>query len=97
MSEWTLQRLLGALRPLNMDAKGPNLLVLTVHCAFTFAESESGIVFPRSTSGVEAVLEGNLPLTPLTSVDIGVRASARWLEHNGRFLFKLRRGIFTGA
>ena len=60
-----------------------------------FAELEFGVVLPRSTSGVEAVSEGNLPLTQLTSVDIGVRASATW---NTSVAFSPKScGIFTGA
>ena len=54
--------------------------------------------FPRSTSGVEAVSEGNHPLKLLTSADIGVRVSAAWLgTQESLSLNKLRRGIFTGA
>ena len=88
MSEWTLRRLLGALRPLNMtrersESSRPHDS-LRVH----FAELEFGIVLPRSNSRAEAVSEGNLSLTPLTSAGIGVRASAPWLEHKGCFLFK---------
>ena len=88
MPEWTLRRLLGALRPLNMTRESSECSrphdSLRVH----FAELEFGMVFHRSNSGAEAVSEGNLPLTQLTSVDNGVRASAAWLEHKCCFLSK---------
>ena len=51
-----------------------------------FLELEFGTAFPRSTSGVQTVSEGNHRLKLLTSADIGVRVSVAWLEHKGRFL-----------
>ena len=76
------------LQPLNMTRQSSEFSRPHDSLRIHFAELEFGVVLPRSTSGVDAVSEGNLPLTQLTSVDIGVRASAPK---------QLRRRIFTGA
>ena len=84
MPDWTLKKLLGALRPLNMTRESSKISRPHDSLRNHFAELEFGIVFPLSTSGVEALL---------TSAGIGVRASAAWLEHKCCFFFtkKLRR------
>ena len=66
MPEWTLQRLLGALRPLSMTRESSECSRPHDSLRIHFAELEFGIVLPRSNSRAEAISEGNLSLTPLT-------------------------------
>ena len=89
MPERTLRTLLGALRPSNLMMENSGCSCPHDSLRIHFLELEFGTAFPRSTSGVQMVSEGNHPLLPLkllTSADIGVRVSAVWLEHKGRFL-----------
>ena len=97
MPEWTLQRLLGALRPLNMTRERSESSRPHDSLRIHFAELEFGMVFHRSNSGAEAVSEGNLPLTPhqrgqWRSGVGGVARTQVLLSFK-----KLRRGIFTVA
>ena len=85
MPEWTLRRLLGALRPLNMTRESSEFSRPHDSLRIHFAELNFGIVFPRSKSCAEAVSEGN------PSSDAHCRSLSR------RGLKRLRRGIFTGA
>ena len=86
MSEWTLRRLLAALRPLNMTRESSEFSRPHDSLRIHLAELNFGIVFPRSNSRAVAVSEGNPSLTQLTRSDIGVLAAAARMEHKRRFL-----------